>query len=66
MDEARRRALFIQVENARIDEDRAWAVAADVRRRGAPDDEIMSAIHLVEAATAKRMKVEDELRQASQ
>jgi hypothetical protein len=63
MDSEPHEELARQIEDARTDEDRAWVLAADVRRRRAPDNEVLGALHLVEATTARRMKLERRYRE---
>ncbi|MCC2673273.1 MAG: hypothetical protein K0R58_220 [Ramlibacter sp.] len=66
MDAAKRQELYREIDTARRDEDRAWAVAAEMRRRHASEAELIGAIQLVEATTANRIKLEHKLREAQQ
>lgn len=50
------------IEEARANEDEAWAQAAEARRNGQKDADLVEAIRLVEAATSRRMRLEQELK----
>ena len=52
------------VRKARLAEDEAWAFAAEARRRQASGEELARALKVIEAATANRVRAEEELRQA--
>lgn len=52
------------VRQARAAEDDAWAFAAEARARLASGNELAEALQVIEIATATRVRLESELRQA--
>lgn len=61
MDQEEKQALLQAIDAAKASEDRAWAIAAEMRTKGVSDMALMSAIRLVEASTSKRMTLEAQL-----
>lgn len=53
------------VREARAAEDDAWALAARAREREAPAAELSDALRVIELTTATRVRLEEELRRAS-
>jgi hypothetical protein len=62
MQRQQRSELLKAIEEARSAEDRAWALAAEARRKNAGDEELLETLRLVEATTAQRMKLEQDLK----
>ena len=53
------------VRQARAAEDDAWVVAARARQTEAPAGELSDALRAIERTTATRVRLEEELRRAS-
>ena len=60
------RMLTELVQQARAAEDDAWALAAEARRRQVSGTELADALQIIELTTATRVRLEAELRRASQ
>jgi len=53
------------IEDARVLEDEAWKAVADLRQAGAPGNELLGALRLLERATASRVRLQQELQEKS-